>query len=236
MSNLRDSALELTDVGKRLDRMQELKRELQHADRPLIGVAIYQKELAGRVDVLSGVDPRSIAADELPEISISYELAFMREPNFSTGERACRAGKRCDTLRISKEFGMEPWVMREFLFPEQVATFEATRERPVRAQLCVFCMKKNAFMHYIFLKYQRQDARVIVQPYRNKCDVPGEFASTACIHPATDRFYGIIAPFAHHNLNMYTMELDNATNLRFAAYTDVTYFHSAPVVHDDSPH
>jgi hypothetical protein len=130
---------------------------------------------------------------------------------------------------------MQSWQMREFLFPEQHATYLASNERPLHPQLCVFCLKKNAFMHYCMLLWQHQDARVILQPYRNACDVPGEFAASMCLRPHVDRFYGIIAPFACHNLTMYTMENDPTTGLMFAKYTSAVYFQNAPVVDHASP-
>jgi hypothetical protein len=222
--------MQLDDSEERLRLLKRLSAEFEEANRPLIGVHIYQQELSATLDFAGAcADPRLVSADNLPEFTLAAELEFMREANLATGERPCRMGAKCDTVRVSAALGMQPWTMRESLTPDEQALFASCAELPtVNAGLCLFCLKKNAFMHLATQMFMNQDARVIIQPYRNKYDTAGEFAADMCIKPSRDKFYGIIAPFARHDTCMYTMELDAATGLHFAAFTDDVYFRPAP--------
>ncbi len=220
-----------TDSSARIALLSRMSTEFAEANRPLIGVNIYQQELASTLSFSGAGDPRSVTAAALPEISLAMEMQFMCEADVMQGHRPCRMGSKCDTRRVCSMVGITPWTMREFLMPAEQDLLLQAGELPLQPGMCVFCRKKNTMMHLGTQMLIDQDARVIIQPYRNKYDSVGEFAQSMMILPRPGRFHGIVAPFARHDTSMYTIEIDKATGLAFAAYTDEVYFHLAPVEH-----
>jgi hypothetical protein len=209
--------------------LRALTEEFAAANRPLMEVGVYQKELAATLDFAAGGDPRAVAAENLFTITPAQKLKYMTEADLTKGQRPCRAGAKCDTHRIATDIGMKGWTMREFLMPDEETTFESTGELPMQTQLCVFCRQKNPIMHFTTLLYLNKDAQIVIQPYQDLCGVLGGFKEEMCIQPRTDRFLGIVAPFALHNTAMYTMGEDPETGIPFAAFTDAVYFRPAPV-------
>jgi hypothetical protein len=232
LQKVKSAAQQPENPAERIALLKQLTEEFAEANRPLLDLSIYQRELSSTLDFSGGADPRAISAQKLHEIPLEMELDFMREANTANGERPCRSGAQCDTFRVAKRLGKKGWIMREFLMPPDQEQLKVANELPTQAQMCVFCNKKNTFMHYATPLYLNTDAKVIIQPYRNICDVPGEFDSRLCIKPRPDRFFGIVAPFARHDTNMYTMEIDPETNTPFAAFTDAVYFRPPPAAHD----
>jgi len=219
------------DPLQRQKLIKELTTEFATANRPLLELNIYQRELSSTLNFSGQHDPRTISANKLHVIPLAMELQFMRAANTANGERACRSGDKCDTRRIATRLGKKPWTMQEFLMPPDQEQLATSNELPIQAQLCLMCMKKNVFMHYAQSLYQDTDAKVVIQPYQSICGVEGGFDESVILKPPTDRFFGIVAPFVRHDVTMYTMELDPVTGLPFAAFTDAVYFRLPPVEH-----
>jgi hypothetical protein len=219
------------DLGHstRLTQLAQIHRDNQTAVCPIASVLAFQTELLGTVDLTSGALMREATLHALPVNRIADELLFMREavPGCSE-ERPCRNAGECEARRMASVAGVVPWTMREFLLPSQRERLREGRELPAILGLCLFCMKRNAVIHYATLLYLNQDAHIVVQPFMNICDEDGEFDSNFCLIPFASRFFGILAPLAQHNVGMYTMEV-NSAGLGFAAYKDEVYFRLAPV-------
>ena len=231
LNTVEKAAMQPEDPIQRQKLLRELTTEFATANRPLLELNIYQRELSATLNFSGQYDPRTISANKLHVIPLKMELMFMRAANTSLGERACRSGDKCDNRRISKRLGKKPWTMQEFLMPPDQEQLASSNELPIQAQLCLMCMKKNVYMHYAQSLYQDTDAKVVIQPYQSKCGVEGEFDESVILKPPTDRFFGIVAPFVRHDVTMYTMEVDPITNLPFAAFTDAVYFRLPPVEH-----
>jgi hypothetical protein len=213
----------------RFAQLAKIHRENQAAVSPTADMYTFQTELVGTVDFAGGILAREVTRDALPLSRLADEHLFMREPTPDcVEERPCRNGDECEARHLAGVVGVDPWTMREFLFPVQRERLRDDHELPSVPGLCLFCLKRNAMIHYGTLLYINQDAHVTVQPFVNLCDEPGEFDSRFCLLPGVGRFLGILAPMAQHNVGMYTMEVD-AAGRGFAAYTDAVYFRLAPV-------
>ena len=115
--------------------------------------------------------------------------------------------------------------MREFLTPEDNYAFETNKTLPAMHGACVFCMRLATQRWECESSAHMTSAPIIIQPYRNKCDEPGEYRSQVCFKGScNNRINGIVAPYVRHHASLYTPVFDIVTSRRGFRHTDAAVF------------
>lgn len=99
------------------------------------------------------VERSHVVVPELPSVPKSYDDQFLAPPSSSIGERECICGARCLGVFIAKmRYGMDSqrgFVCKEFLLPDQHASFLAGKGLPTQRQKCLLCTRY--FTNYVYI-------------------------------------------------------------------------------------
>lgn len=189
---------------------------MQNQMRSILSVA-YERVLRERGN---GVEARCLG--EVPIIGPQHVRRYLREPDYTCGERVCsNAGRAFNT--VSGEYQHRPdenrcmafwdfgFALREFRTPDEEAaaaasattTTTTTTDAADAAGPCIYCIR--ATVNYMFWSYKcnnAQQADVVIQPHGYMTGVPGAY-STAWMLPQVGAFHGLSAAFIRHVRSNY---------------------------------
>lgn len=204
---------------------------MQNQMRSILSVA-YERVSRERG---SGVEARCLG--EVPIIGPQHVRRYLREPDYTCGERVCsNAGRAFNT--VSGEYQHRPdenrcmafwdfgFALREFRTPDEevaaaaaastavesaavdAATTTTTTTATDVAGPCIYCIR--ATVNYMFWSHKCNNAQqsdVVIQPHGYMTGVPGAY-STAWMLPQVRAFHGLSAAFIRHVRSNYFEDPD----------------------------
>lgn len=208
----------------RRENIAKLREKLaaSNAAAPMLDAGHLQSALARNLE-LGQFHPLA-----LPTVTRAYEESMMTEADTKAGQRPCFNMENCESFKMALAKGVPAFVMREFLYPEQLEAFNANQSLPVVAFECLLCRRLATVMHYVQLKLDGEDAKVMIASHWNLCDREGEYNPDVMFMPPGNRFMGIIQPVFRHDRDLYTFEFDvGGSGLARVAHTDAVNFRIA---------
>ena len=132
----------------------------------------------------------------------AYEESYLREA--LAGERSCVCGPLCEGLKIYC-MGGTPFVLREFLLPQEEADARASQKLPTERRLCVLCKRTEIQKAFYNIKMDGMavKADVLLSDYRNLVGVPGEYCIEDTIVTSSHKYEGLLDPVVLHTRDLY---------------------------------
>jgi hypothetical protein len=187
----------------RMNQIKEMQMKLEEMHGgPLLDAGHFQKAMEKHLDY------SCFRPVDLPTITKNYEEQNMYMADERTERRPCVNGLKCACYQTAIEKGIPPFVMQEFLYPEQLHAYKETKELPAMCGECLMCIRYEATLAYIQLKLAGADAKVMIVPHWNRCDALGEYNPDVCLLPHGNRFMGIAAPFVVFDQDIYVYVID----------------------------
>lgn len=138
----------------------------------------------------------------------AYEERYLCEP--VGNQRPCVMNDQCQGMQLP-HIVENAFVLREFLLPSQEEEFKRSGKLPQERQLCIMCKRAEILRAFVNVRADNMGVRshMILQDYRNLCNVPGEYMLDDCILSSPTIYQGLLDPVVMHVKNAYRLKTKN---------------------------
>ena len=151
---------------------------------------------------------RGACKDEV--VPRAYEERYLCEP--VGNQRPCVMNDQCQGMQLP-HIVENAFVLREFLLPSQEEEFKRSGKLPQERQLCIMCKRAEILRAFVNVRADNMGVRshMILQDYRNLCNVPGEYMLDDCILSSPTIYQGLLDPVVMHVKNAYWLKTKTAS-------------------------